>query len=182
MKIVRLGSNQYQDRRSYDLSAEWFAAWSALVFIVIIVAVFNSLLRSYKKNRTFTPSTGIVRAQETTKKAVPSVTPTPTSLPVDPDKKRIVDDINKVFGAHANKAFKLLSCENAALNPNAVNTAGNSPAGSRDVGIFQVNEYWQRTQAKFLFNPEINIRIAYQLYSENDNSFRMWTCGRRLGI
>jgi len=94
----------------------------------------------------------------------------------------IKDEIKQVFGNDADKAFKLLSCENGRLNPNAVNTAGNYPAGSRDIGVFQVNEYWQKVNAKFLFNPAINIRIAYQIYKDDGYSFHMWTCGRKLGL
>jgi len=104
-----------------------------------------------------------------------AILPTPTPNPIE-------NDIQQIFGDDAPKAFKLLSCENHSLNPNAVNTAGNYPAGSRDIGVFQINEFWQKVNAKFLFNPDINIRIAHQIYQDSGNSFRMWTCGRRLGI
>lgn len=90
--------------------------------------------------------------------------------------------IQEVFGVDAPKAFTVLSCENSALNPNAVNTAGNSPAGSRDIGVFQINEYWQKTQGKFLFNWKVNVEIAHQLFEENGKSFKLWSCGKKLGV
>lgn len=98
------------------------------------------------------------------------------------EKDRITNYIHEVFGEDAPLAFKVLSCENSAMNPQAVNTAGNVPAGSRDIGVFQINEYWQKTQGKFLFNWKINVEIAHQLFEENGKSFRLWTCGRKLNI
>lgn len=92
-------------------------------------------------------------------------------------------EIREVFGDHADKAFAVLSCENGSLNPDAVNTAGNSPEGSRDVGIFQINEYWQGvSNINFLKDPSINIRMAWNIFRRDGYSFKLWTCGRKLGV
>jgi hypothetical protein len=115
----------------------------------------------------------------------PTTSPHPSPLPtpfIPKGREAIIAEIKQVFGTHADKAFMLLSCENPDFDPNIVNTLGNYPEGSRDIGIFQINEYWQQVQGKFLFNPHINIQVAHQVYEENDNTFKMWTCGRRLGI
>jgi hypothetical protein len=88
-------------------------------------------------------------------------------------------EIASVFGPDAPKAFQLLACENASLNPTAVRV---NTDGSRDMGLFQENESWQRTQGKFLLNWHINLLIAKQLYDENGHSFRLWSCGKRLGL
>lgn len=88
--------------------------------------------------------------------------------------------IKEVFGDHADKAFKLLECENRGLDPKAVNTAGNYPEGSRDIGLFQINEYWQGVNAKFLFDAELNTRIAYKIFKDSDYTFKMWTCGKQM--
>lgn len=98
------------------------------------------------------------------------------------EQQQIIAYVEEVFGPDAPKAFKLLGCENARLNPSASNTAGNTPAGSRDLGVFQINEHWQRTQGKFLLNWKVNVQIAKQLFDENGGSFKLWTCGRKLGI
>jgi len=100
------------------------------------------------------------------------------------EKEEIAAYIQEVFGKEAPKAFRLLiECgKNASLNPDAVNTAGNFPVGSRDIGVFQINEHWQKVQGKFLFNWKINVEIAHQLYVENGNSFKLWTGGRKCGI
>lgn len=126
---------------------------------------------------------------------LPTVTPTPTPGPIavtasqkpilptlGTQREQVQEYIREVFGSDSIKAFKLLSCENSSMNPEQVNTYGNYPAGSRDIGVFMINEYWQQVNAKFLFNYKINVLIAKQLYSENGNSFKLWTCGRRLGI
>lgn len=117
-------------------------------------------------------------AQEPIEIISPLPTETPTPTPTLSEKDEIKAYIEEVFGEDAPEAFRLLKCENSLFNPNAVNTAGNTPKGSRDIGVFQINEHWQRTQGKFLFNWKVNIQIAHQLYMENGKSFKLWTCGR----
>jgi len=110
---------------------------------------------------------------------------TPAPITVEPardPREEIRSYITEVFGEDQDKAFRLLECENPTLDPDAVNTAGNYPEGSRDIGVFQINEYWQQTQGKFLFNWKINVLIAKQLYDENGKSFILWTCGKSLNI
>lgn len=93
------------------------------------------------------------------------------------------DEIRQVFGEDAPKAFELLSCENPTHDPNlAINATINHPYGSRDLGVFSINEYWTDVNAKFLLNQDINIRIAKQLYDENNHTFSLWVCGQRMGI
>jgi hypothetical protein len=97
-----------------------------------------------------------------------------------PTQRELIEhEIASVFGPDAPKAFKLLACENASLDPTAVRV---NKDGSRDMGLFQENESWQRTQGKFLLNWHINLLIAKQLYDENGHSFRLWSCGKRLGL
>lgn len=108
------------------------------------------------------------------------VSPTPTPTPTEHD--LIVAEINQVFGKDAPKAFKLLSCENGRLNPNAVNT-NTDTYQSKDYGIFQINNHWQGvTNVAFLTDYHINIRMAYNIYTRSGNTFKMWSCGQRLGL
>lgn len=181
MKTYTTGSNQHKRHTTYDLTAEWFIFWSLFILAVIGGFIISKVFYAVEDGKLKSPiplnyAGTAVRAQE---RIQPTSTPTP-SLP--PDKQNIAEEIRQVFGEHADKAFQVLSCENARLNPDAVNTAGNSPAGSRDIGIFQINEYWQKVNAKFLFEPTINIRIAYKIFKDSGYSFRMWSCGQRLGI
>lgn len=103
----------------------------------------------------------------------------------EPDNPR--DYITYVFGEDAPKAFLLLKgndvCggENRSLNPDAVNVNSDSRQ-TRDVGIFQINEFWHRINAKWLFNWKINIEIAHQLFVENGNTFKLWSAGKCMGI
>lgn len=117
------------------------------------------------------------------------VTPTPTPVSTaseinyPPEREEIASYIKEVFGVHADKAFQVLSCENASLNPEAVNTAGNYPEGSRDIGVFQINEYWQGvSNSHFLFDWKINVLMAYNIFSRDGYSFKLWSCGKKLGI
>lgn len=95
--------------------------------------------------------------------------------------KNVEDEIRLVFGEHADDALKVLKCENASLNPKAKND--NRPIGGKgfDVGIFQINDHWQGvSNHRFLEDPSINIRIAWNIYKTNGYSFERWTCGRKL--
>lgn len=98
--------------------------------------------------------------------------------------------IKYVFGKDSDKAFLLLKgngtkdacAENRYLNPKAKND--NTEWGGRgiDWGVFQINDSWQGVNPKFLLNWKVNIEVAHQLYVENGNSFKLWTCGKVYGI
>lgn len=154
----RQGTNQYQPKRHYRFWKD--VSWLVLIMIAVSVVGYNA-----KQNQV------IVNAAE-----LIYITPTPFIENPTKDQQTISDYIKEVFGKDADRAFKLLECENRSLNPNAVNTAGNTPAGSRDIGVFQINEYWQGVNGKFLFNPKINVQIAYQIFKDSGYSFKMWAC------
>lgn len=100
-----------------------------------------------------------------------------------PQKQEIIAYVRQVFGKDAEKALKLLSCENHALNPKAVNKSNNVPADSEDRGLFQINNFHQKVDNKaFLFDYKINTQIAYNIFSRDGHSFKLWSCGRKLGI
>jgi hypothetical protein len=154
-----------------------------IVFLCIIgVSVFKHFSLPHKLY--VSPIPAKVQAEELLnplKSPMPTNTPTPAVI-IPQGNQDIVSYIYEVFGPDANKAFLLLSCENSTLNPDTVNTFGNWPPGSRDIGVFQINEYWQGVNGKFLFNWKVNVEIAHQLYVENGNQFNLWSCGKRLGI
>ena len=131
-----------------------------------------------------------VQAQDNLVSPLPSnppVGPLEIGQPGQPQEGLTIDDyIKQVFGQDTAKAMTLLSCENPSHDPNAVNTLGNYPPGSRDIGVFQINEFWQGVNGKFLFNWKVNIEVAKQLFDENGGHFwgpqTTWTCGRKLGV
>jgi hypothetical protein len=172
------GSNQHI-KKTRGFAFKGYKEVLAILLFLIPVIYFGNMAEGQKEGKFVSP----LPADANTRIYIPVTgVPTPTiEVQVEPH-DAITEEINQVFGNDAPKAFKLLSCENHALNPNAVNTAGNFPVGSRDIGVFQINEYWQKVNATFLFNPDINIRIAYQIYKDDGSSFHMWTCGRKLGI
>lgn len=128
---------------------------------------------------------GIVRAvvaEGSTRPALHTITPAATATPIPTatphPRQEIIDYIAYTFENEATTAMKLLECENRSLNPSAVHV---NDDGSKDIGVFQISEKWQQVQAKFLKNWKVNIEIAHQLFRENGN-FKLWTCGKRLGI
>lgn len=166
------GSNQYKDKIGLSYATKRSILFLTLVMVFGVIA-FMALDRKITEKRMniISPlAISPVVAQE--------------QLPLEvetEEQQQIVDYIKEVFGIHADKAFYLLSCENSKLDPTVINV-NTDARQSKDVGIFQINEYWQRTQEKFLKNWKINIEIAHQLYKENGNQFNLWTCGKKLNI
>ena len=100
-----------------------------------------------------------IHAQE-----APQPTPTPDHIEV---RKQIVRD---VFGADGEDAIKVFTCE--GLRSNKCND-GLNKNGSVDCGIAQINSV-HGVARKWLLNPEINVRIAYQLFQEQ--GWNPWVC------
>jgi hypothetical protein len=97
-----------------------------------------------------------------------------------PPAARVDREVAVVFGTHYAKARRLLACENRALDPYAVHV---NQDGSRDIGVFQINTYWQGvTNEAFLTDYRINIRMAWNIYERSGHTFSRWSCGRTLGI
>ena len=77
--------------------------------------------------------------------------------------------IKQVFGDQASNAFKVLACENRALNPKA---QGKNKDGSLDTGIFQINSFWAKPAV--LTNWKLNVDLAYQIYLRG--GWNEWAC------
>lgn len=101
----------------------------------------------------------VIHAQE-----APKPTPTPDPIEV---RKQIV---RNVFGADSEDAIKVFMCE--GLRSNKCND-GLNKNGSFDCGVAQINSI-HGVARRFLLNPEINIRIAKQLFDEQ--GWTPWTC------
>lgn len=158
------------------------------IFYIIFIAVIGVFIVN-----NFEPPTEIISPipvqaeEEESLSPIITSTPTPTPLPspkIDtPEKEDIVKYIRQVFGKHSDKALLLLTCENSDIDPNAKNTAGNSPAGSTDWGVFQINDYWQEIyNPAFLTDYKINTLVAHNIFTRDGESFKLWTCGRKFGI
>ena len=100
-----------------------------------------------------------IQAQE-----APTPSPTPSAIEV---REQIIRD---VFGADAEDAIKVFTCE--GLRSNKCND-GLNKNGSVDCGVAQINSV-HGVARKWLLNPEINIRIAYQLFQEQ--GWNPWVC------
>lgn len=114
----------------------------------------------------------------------PKITLTPTPVPIlDDQQTEIYGFIKQTFGTYTDTAMQLLSCENSSLNPVAINTAGNYPVGSEDIGVFQINNYWNDIgNVELLEDPQVNVAVAWHKFVASGYSFNQWTCGKKLGI
>ena len=87
--------------------------------------------------------------------------------------------IREVFGNEADNAIKIAQAE-SGLNPNAIHI---NKGGSVDRGIFQINSvHLDRVNgnAEALFDPKTNIKVAYEIFSEQ--GWCPWTTARKLGL
>lgn len=118
----------------------------------------------------------------------PTFVPAPS--PFTKEEQKIRKIVLDVFGKDYEKAMYLLqgkkgTCkENYNLDPKATNV---NKDGSTDWGLFQINDKWNgithKGKAKqLLLDPEINVRVAYRIFVDSGYSFRMWSCGKVLGI
>jgi hypothetical protein len=153
--------------------------WKDILYIFVFLTIVLGLIKN-----THIPSPQLIRPIPVqAEEIIPSPTVTPTPIAVPDGREAIVAYIREVFGEHSDKALLLLTCENSELNPEAVNGFGNSPEGSLDIGLFQINNYWQGVSNQaFLRDYKINTLIAWNIYSRDGYSFKLWTCGRKLGI
>ena len=105
--------------------------------------------------------------------------------------KTTEDKIRAVFAEHSDKAFLLLQgqgegtcAENRTLDTEAINKNSD---GTYDYGLFQLNSKWHgfrktTNNKRYLFDPDINIRMAWRLFEDNGYRFNLWTCGEAYGI
>ncbi|MEM4714421.1 MAG: transglycosylase SLT domain-containing protein, partial [Candidatus Nanoarchaeia archaeon] len=69
-------------------------------------------------------------------------------------------------------AYKVMIWESGG-NPMAVGRAG-------EIGLFQIMPFSNRPPRDQLFNPEINIKFAAELYKWQ--GWRPWTSARKMGL
>jgi len=73
---------------------------------------------------------------------------------------------------------KLARCE-STLNPEAINTQGNTPAGSRDVGVFQINEYWH-PEVDSACSLNVECATKWTMWRIMDGYQHEWSCDRKI--
>lgn|SRR3990167_4410882 len=92
-----------------------------------------------------------------------------------PQGNPVEEYIKEVFGEYAAEAFALLECENRTLDPYAVNF---NAGGSRDRGIFQINDKYHPLTDEQAFDYKQNIDYAKRMWINDGKRFIRWTCGR----
>ena len=157
-----------------------FPAWSAILILLLSLVLLVMAISPFFS----TPDTELLNPVWGPGKQVIRVKVQAAELS---EQDVIKNYIRSVFKEDYDKAMTLLGCENARLNPSAIND--NSLVGGRgkDYGIFQINDQWngithEGKASQFLLDYRINTNIAYRLYIDNGSNFHAWTCGRKLGI
>jgi len=83
-------------------------------------------------------------------------------------------------------ALRIMSKENGSADPERVSVPNKDKWKSRDYGLFQLNDHWQGNRVggdvEQFKNPETNVKIAYNIWSESGNSWRLWSTAKKLGL
>jgi membrane-bound lytic murein transglycosylase MltF len=83
--------------------------------------------------------------------------------------------VSKYFGSKTDEALRIMACESGG-NPNAL-------SHTQDRGLFQINQCHRAKvggNLNALFDPETNVRVAYQIYG--GVSWRPWVCSHKVGL
>lgn len=168
------GSNQFKDKPKYlGLKRNTYLNVLVLLAFILTVAVIGKHFKNQENITAHYYNRSVAYAQ-----TIKGLTMTPELSEHD----QIVNYIKQVFGIHSTDAFKVLSCENHALNPNAINDNTTWGGRGQDIGVMQINNSWQGMSTRFLKNWKINIEAGFQIYKESGYNFHLWTCGRNLEI
>ncbi len=168
--MKRLNKKQFEPRYFGIRQKTYLNVLLALLFILIVIYVGSHLKNQQNLTRHF------MDKSQAYAKEVKELSVTPALLS---EHDQIEFYIKQVFGKDSPKAFKVLSCENFHLIPDAVNV---NTDGSRDYGIFQINNHWQGvSNVAFLTDWKINVQMAYNIFRRNGD-FHLWSCGKRFGI
>jgi LysM repeat protein len=82
------------------------------------------------------------------------------------------EQIRQVFGAYGDGAVRVAMCE-SGLNPNAYNGVLGA------AGLFQIipGTFASTSYAgQSVYNPQVNIRAAYEVFARDGYSWREWAC------
>jgi len=101
--------------------------------------------------------------------------PTPTPIPTD-----IVGYTRFKFGEDADKALKVLKCENRNLDPEAVNDNRKWGGVGVDRGYWQINNHYHPITDECAKDVVCSTDYSYRMYLNDNKTFVRWTCGRSL--
>lgn len=73
---------------------------------------------------------------------------------------------------------KLAHCE-SKLDPKASNSKGNTPVGSTDRGVFQINNYWHKNISDECAY-DIDCATRYTIKLINEGKQNLWTCNQKV--
>ena len=157
-------TNNWFEKREYGI------ATAIIITFLICVIKITPVGATYAPSK-FTPNKAYVKEV--------LVTPTPPIEHATSQQDAIINEIREVFGKDSDDAFRILSCENKGLRPDAVNT---NTDGSKDYGIFQINNKWQGvTNVSFLTDWKINVNMAKRIFDGRGN-WSAWACAKKVGL
>lgn len=130
-----------------------YRLWSITLVLIVGVMGFNNVIQAQ-----------IERMDEDYRASIRNPVVNITQHEIEVVTKYVVpetieDKIRARFGDEAEVALKVAFCE-SSMNPKAKNSTSSAR------GLFQIMQSWHKINEKWLLNEDINIEVAYQLWSE----------------
>ena len=120
------------------------------------------------------------------------VTPTPTIVPQFRQvRPKVQEEIRKTFKENPNEAINVAAME-SSLNPSLIQQEGNPYVPelgrkSRDIGLYQINEWWQRKNLKKAgYTPEdmfnLQKNLSFTKWLQQRQGWQPWHGARNVGL
>lgn len=122
--------------------------------------------------------------------------PKPEPIQVPNDKKQYSDLVTQYFPKGIGGEAIRIGMGESGLNPNAISPPNDDQWGSRDWGLFQINDHWQEGRVRKMFNvpddwskeevmrlmldPVKNILTALEIWEEQ--GWDPWSTAEGLGL
>ena len=142
--------------------------------LLVIWFIYATIQTVAGMSNNFVISGGVI-SQEVSKQANQQLVGEALDLPVSsPQGVGTEQQIRNIAKEHNFKwtdyLIRLAKCENRTLDPEAINDKGNTPIGSVDRGIFQINDYW---------HSEISDECAFSVKCSTEFAIEMINAGRQ---
>jgi len=150
----------------------------AFVLLILIMPILGMI---YERFTNVQPVDSEISVQITETPTSTDVTIVPLqskniqAMPIEAEIRAIADELNFQW---PDFLVKLAHCE-SSMDPKASNSKGNTPAGSIDRGVFQINNYWHKNISD---ECAYNVRCSteYTIKLINEGKQHLWTCNKKV--
>lgn len=151
----------------------------AFVLLIIIMPIFGMIYERYINVQPVEEPELSVQITETPTSTEVTMVPLQSknlqAMPIEAEIRAIADELNFQW---PDFLVKLAQCE-SRLDPEASNSKGNTPAGSTDRGVFQINNYWHKNISDECAYS-VRCSTEYTIKLINEGKQHLWTCNKKV--